>query len=464
METADLLLKHALIVTQDARRTIVPDGAIAIREGRILAVGPTAEVAARYQAEQAFDLAGKIIFPGMINTHDHLFQVSTKGLGEDMPVEKWVDAVTAPTAITILPEENYIFALTGCLELIHSGVTTVVDMNYKGMQFKTHEENIRAITDSGIRGRYTTTITDCGEEYNIPQQLIDPIAWHVEEYKRLFEKYPAGDRVAVWLSIGAAWVITLEGLKTIRDLSKETNTPVVMHINENYVDNEAFLRRYGKRVIPFLDELGFLSPRMLAIHCVEMDDTDIELLVKNDVKVSHNPVSNMYLGSGIPPMVKMHKAGLTISLGVDGAGSNNSQDMIETLKCAALLQKVGARDASVVDAQTVLDWATLGGARAVGLENEIGSLEAGKRADLFVLALNSPKVVPVHDPVASLVYSSGQENVVMTIADGKVLMKDGVIQHIDEAGVIAQCQETALALAGRCGSNSKVKRSWNGSH
>jgi 5-methylthioadenosine/S-adenosylhomocysteine deaminase len=462
MEVVDLLLKHALIVTQDERRSILPDAAIAIRKGRILAVGSTGEVTARYQAEQTFDLTGKVVFPGMINTHDHLFQVSTKGLGEDMPVEKWVDVVTAPTAINILPDEVYVFALTGCLELIHSGVTTVVDMNYRAMQFKSHDENIRAITDSGIRGRYTTTITDYGLEYGIPPQLIDNINWYVEEYNRLFEKYPAGDRLEVWLSIGAPWTITREGLTTIRDFSIRTQTPIIMHINENYLDNQAVIKRYGKKVVPFFDEIGFLNPNLLAIHCVEMDDTDIELFAKHDVKVSHNPVSNMYLGSGIAPIMKMQKAGLTISLGVDGAGSNNSQDMIETLKCAALLQKVGAKDASVVDAQTVLDWATLGGAKALGLEKELGSLEAGKRADLFVMALNTTKVVPVHDPVASLVYSSGQGNVVMTIADGKVLMKDGVIQHINEAGVIAQCQETALALADRCGSNSKVKRSWKG--
>lgn len=462
MEFADLLLTHALIVTQDDRRSIIPDGAIAIHQGRILALGTTGEVAARFQAGETIDLSGKIVFPGLINTHDHLFQVATKGLGEDMPVEKWVEVVTSPTAVHILPEEMYVFALTGCLELIHSGVTTVADMNYRAIQFATHDENIRAIRESGLRGRYTSIITTYGAEYGIPPQLIDGIDWYIEEYTRLIEKYPPNDRLAVWIAIGAPWTITKEGLMTIRDFSVRANMPIIMHINENYADNKTISNRYGKNVIPFFDEIGFLSSNLLAIHCVEMDDTDIELFAKHDVKVSYNPVSNMYLGSGVAPMMKMHHAGITVSLGVDGAGSNNSQDMIETLKCAALLQKVAAKDASVVDAQTVLDWATLGGAKALGLEKEIGSLETGKRADLFVIAPNTPKVVPIHDPVASLVYSCGQENVVMTVADGKILMKDGVIQHIDEAGVIARCQQTALALADRCGSNTKVKRSWQG--
>jgi 5-methylthioadenosine/S-adenosylhomocysteine deaminase len=211
-----------------------------------------------------------------------------------------------------------------------------------------------------------------------------------------------------------------------------------------------------------MEEAGFLKPEVLAIHCVDLDDQDIELLARHDVKVSYNPISNMYLGSGVAPVTKMQKAGITISLGVDGAGSNNSQDMLETLKIAALLQKVDARDASIVDAQQVLDWATRGGARAIGLEKEIGSLEVGKRADLFVVAPNTAKIVPIHDPIATLVYSCGEENVVMTIANGKILMRDRVIQHYDEQEIIQNCQQAALALAERCGSNSRIKRSWNG--
>ena len=193
-----------------------------------------------------------------------------------------------------------------------------------------------------------------------------------------------------------------------------------------------------------------------------MDDSDIELFVRNGVNISYNPISNMYLGSGIAPIMKMEKAGLNISMGVDGAGSNNSQDMIETLKAAALLQKVAAQDASVVNAQQILDWATLGGAHTLGLEDEIGSLENGKRADLFVVAPNTPKVVPIHDPVASLVYSCSEENIMMTIADGVILMRDGVIQGLDEKDIVQKCQRAGLELADRCGSNSLVKRSWNG--
>jgi 5-methylthioadenosine/S-adenosylhomocysteine deaminase len=462
MESADLLLTHALIVTQDDNRTIVPDGALAIRRGQILSVGPTEALLGRFTARETIDLSGQIVFPGLINTHDHLFQVATKGLGEDMPVQDWVGVVTAPTAAQITPEEMHLFCLTGCLELIHSGVTTVVDMSYMAHSFALHEQNVRAICESGLRGRYSTIISDFGEEYGVLPSLIKPIEWFIDDYDKLLQRFPTGDRMGIWIAIGAAWTISERGLKKTLDFARRTRTPLVMHINENWLDNQSNLERFGKRTIPYLAEAGLLGPDLLAIHCVDLDDNDIELFARHGVKVSYNPVSNMYLGSGIPRIMAMQQAGLTISLGVDGAGSNNSQDMIETLKAAALLQKVAARDASVVDAQQVLDWATRGGARAVGLEKEIGSLETGKRADLFVVAPNTPKVVPIHDPAATLVYSCGEENVVMTIADGVILMRERVIQHLDEIDIVQRCQQAGLALAECCGSNSKVRRSWKG--
>jgi 5-methylthioadenosine/S-adenosylhomocysteine deaminase len=462
-QAIELLLTHALIVTQDAARRVLPDSALAVQNGRILALGPTAELCARFAAAEAIDLSGKIIFPGLVNTHTHLFQVATKGLGEDMAVQDWVEVVTGPTAIHITPEEMNLFCLSGCLEMIHGGVTTVVDMSYRAHTFALHEQNILAMQQSGLRGRYTSIISDFGVDYGVAPQLIMPIEWFIDQYGRLLDRYPPDDRLAVWVAIGAPWTISDEGMAGALEFSLRTSTPMVMHINENGVDNYLSQQRHAKNIVPYLDEIGFLRPDLLAIHCVVTNDEDIELYRRHDVKISYNPVSNMYLGSGIAPMVKMARAGLTIGLGVDGAGSNNSQDMIETLKMAALVQKAAAGDASVVDAQTVLDWATLGGARALRLEDNIGSLEPGKCADLFVVAPNSARIVPIHDPVASLVYSGGVENVVLTMANGKVLMREGVIQHFDEAEILCRCQEAALALAQRCGSNRKVRRSWKGS-
>ncbi|MBX7234075.1 MAG: amidohydrolase [Caldilineales bacterium] len=459
MLSANFLLTHGLIVTQDAARTVIADGAIAIAGERIAAVGPTAELVGQFQAGEVVDLGGDAVFPGLIDVHTHLFQTASKGLGEAWPVHEWVGEVTAPIAAHIRPEETYLVCLTGCLEHIHSGVTSLIDMSYAATSYELHEANIQAMLDSGLRARYSSIIADYGE-FNIPAILLKPIDRFLQEYRRLLAQFPPGDRMAVWPAIGAPWVATDEAMIRARAFSREVGAPMIMHLNENGVDNELIRRRCGKDAIAWLDEIDFLGPDFLAIHCVRMSEDEIRVLAERGVMVAYNPASNMYLGSGIAPMVKMAGAGITVGLGVDGAGSNNSQDMIETLKLAALLQKVGAQDASVIDAQTVLDWATLGGARILGMEDQIGSLEAGKKADLFVLSRNSAKIVPAHDPVTTLVYSAGEENVTMTIADGRVLMRDRVIQHLDEADILRRTQTAALALAARSGANRRLRRFW----
>ncbi len=460
MESVDLLVTHGLIVTQDDERRLISDGAVAIRGDRIVDIGPTADLTARYITADTLDVGGDAVFPGLINTHIHLFQTGVKGLGEDMPVQDWVEVVTAPTAIHINPEEMYLFCLTGCLEQIHCGVTTLVDMSYAAHSFTLHEANIKAMTDSGLRSRYSSIISDFGVEYGVLPELIKPIEQFLAEYDRLLNQYPTDDRMGIWLAIGAPWTVTDRGMKAARDFVNRAGIPIVMHINENEVDNDLSQQRHGQNIVPYLADTGFLGPDLLAIHCVVTDDTDLELFVRHGVNVSYNPVSNMYLGSGIAPIMKMAAAGVTLCMGTDGAGSNNSQDMIESLKIGALLQKVAAKNAAVVDAQTVLDWATREAARMMRLERDIGSLEVGKKADLFVLSLNSAKIVPAHDPVATLVYSAGEENVTATIANGQILMKDRAVLNFDEADILRRCQSAALTLADRCGSNRKLNRHW----
>lgn len=456
---ADLLLTHAVIITQDATRTVINDGAIAIAGDRIVALGPTTRLLGQYVAQETIDLSGDAVFPGLIDVHTHLFQTATKGLGEGWPVQEWVGEVTAPTAVHIRPEETYLVCLTGCLEHIHCGVTTLIDMSYAATSYALHEANIQAMLDSGLRARYSSIIADFGA-FNIPPAILKTIDRFLAEYTRLLAQFPTNDRMGIWLAVGAPWVATNEAMIRARAFTRAMGVPMIMHLNENEIDNVLLRQRLGKDAIAWLEEIGFLGPDFLAIHCVRMTEDEINLLAEYGVKVAYNPISNMYLGSGIAPIVQMAQAGITIGLGVDGAGSNNSQDMIETMKMAALLQKVGAQDASVIDAQTVLDWATLGGAKILGLEDQIGSLEPGKKADLFVLSLNSAKIVPAHDPVATLVYSAGEENITMTIANGRVLMRDRVIRHLDEPDILRCTQTAAVALAVRCGSNQRLPRVW----
>ncbi|MBP7693413.1 MAG: amidohydrolase [Anaerolineales bacterium] len=452
-QTADLLVQHALLITQDAQRRVIEDGALAIRDGRLLAVGPTAEIAPRFAARRSLDGQGRALFPGLVNTHTHLFQSAVKGLGEDMGVEAWVRAVTFPTARAMSPEEVYLTSLVCCLENLRSGATTLVDFHYPVKDPALHEPVIRAMLDSGLRGRYSRMVNDAGADSGIIPELIQPADEALAHAGELAERYQGagGGRLEIGLSVGSIWGVSEAGLRATRQAADARRMPVTMHINESRYDNASALERFGRGTIPMLAHTGLLGPDLLAVHCVHMSDEDIALFVQHDVKISYNAVSNMYLGSGIPPMVKMARAGLTISIATDGAGSNNCQDMLETLKFSALLQKAAAEDASVVLAQTAVDWATRGGAQAMGLSAQIGSLEPGKQADFFLVDPYTPKATPVHDPVATLVYSAGQANVATVVVDGQVLLEDGVFKNLDEPALLREAQRAAQALARRSG-------------
>jgi 5-methylthioadenosine/S-adenosylhomocysteine deaminase len=460
MPNADLVVQHALVVTQNDLREIIEDGAVAVRGGRLAAVGPTAEVAAQFTATRTIDAHGQALFPGLINTHTHLFQAAVKGLGGDMGVEQWVQAVTFPTAVHMNPEEVYLASLVSCLENLRSGVTTVVDFMYPVGDPALHEAVIRALADSGLRGRYSRMVNDAGAEAGVRPALIHPPQASLAHAAELIERHngAADGRLEIGLSVGVIWGITEAGLRATRRFASERHVPITMHINESPFDNEASLKAFGRATIAMLEYTGLLGPDLLAVHCVHMTPEEIGLFAEHDVKISYNAVSNMYLGSGIPPIVAMAKAGLTISLATDGSGSNNCQDMLETLKFSALLQKVAARDASVVNAQLALDWATRGGARAMRRESELGSLEPGKRADFFIVNPYTSKATPVHDPLATLVYSAGQANVVTTVVGGRVLLENGAFCELDEAAILLEAQRTAQRLAERCGTEKLLEK------
>ncbi len=456
----DLLLTHALVITQNDRREVVDDGAVGVQAGRIVAVGPSADLEARYRPARTIHGRGRALFPGLINTHTHLFQSTVKGLGEDMGVEQWVQAVTFPTAVTMSPDDVYLGSLVSCLENLRSGATTLVDFMYPLPEPALHDAVIRAMRDSGLRGRYSRMVNDAGEQAGIIPGLIQPAEPALAHAASLVERYhgQADGRLEVGLSVGSIWGISEAGLGQVRRFADEHHLAITMHINESRYDNASALERFGRSTVPMLAHTGLLGPDLLAVHCVHMTAEDIALFAEHGVKVSYNPVSNMYLGSGIPPVLKMAEAGLTISLATDGAGSNNSQDMLEVLKFGALLPKVAAENAAVVTAQTAVDWATRGGAQALGRQAEIGSLEPGKKADFFLLDPFTPKATPVHDPFATLVYSAGQANVVTTVVDGQVLLEDGVFQHLDEPAILRAAQRSAQALARRSGTERLLDR------
>jgi 5-methylthioadenosine/S-adenosylhomocysteine deaminase len=230
---------------------------------------------------------------------------------------------------------------------------------------------------------------------------------------------------------------------------------ITIHMNEVPFDSAESVRRFNKRSLPYLDSIGFLQPDVLHAHCVWTDEEDIRVLAKHDCPISYNPISNMYLGSGIPPIGKLLEAGVRVSLATDGAASNNSQDMIEVLKFGALLQKVAHCDPTAMTAPQILRLATVGGADALG-RKDVGHLAPGMRADFFLFDPRQPKSVPLHDPISTLVYSGGQQNVVTTVAAGRVVLEDGSFTDADERDILARAQAVATELSRRAGTDSIV--------
>jgi 5-methylthioadenosine/S-adenosylhomocysteine deaminase len=454
MELVDLAVTGGTVITQNEQRERIVDGAVAVQGERILAVGPAHEIEEQYAARRTLDASGCYVFPGLINTHTHLLQTFLKGLGEGLTLYNWVRAVTGPSVPAMDERDAYLAATLGGLEALRSGTTTVLDYEYPLPCKELYHAVACAFRDLGLRGILALGMTETGERFGLPAYLFQPVDEALEDWDRIIaeiESQLSYPRLSFGLSPAIVFGITPAGLQRLRAYAIEHQVLLSLHVNETADDDQAMVALHGQRTVPFLQEMGFWGPDVLAVHCVRMQPDDIEILARHGVKVSHNPISNMYLGSGAAPIVEMRRAGLVVGLGTDGAASNNSQDMLETIKCAGLVQKLAHQDPSAITAAEVLDMATIEGARAIGQGDRLGSLEAGKQADLFVYDPYSPRSVPVLDPVASLVFSAGAEGVVATVVAGQVLVEDGRVTTVDEAALLRECQAAATALAERAG-------------
>jgi len=460
----DFLFTNATIVTVDRERRILDKAALAVSGARIAGLGDADALLKEHgRARRTIDCTGKVIFPGLINTHNHLFQTLLKGLGDDRVLSDWFAQMTAPSAVLLEPEDCYVAALLGCVEGLHSGVTTQFDYMYPHPRAGLDDEVLRAFRELGIRGVFGRGMMDCGSEFGVPEGIMQPLEVIIQDCERLIRTYHGADdgRIRVWLAPAAVWSNSRELLWAVRDLAVRTRTGISVHISETPFDREVSVKLHGRTDIEVLEDLGLMGPGLLMVHCVHLNSRDLRMTRYHDAKVSHNPVSNMYLSSGIAPIPEMVAQGITVGVATDGAASNNSNDMLEVLKATALLHKVHTCDPTIITAEKVLEMATIDGARALDLEGEVGSLEVGKKADLFLFnPLASAKSTPMHHPVSTLVYSSGPECVEMVLVDGRAVLEEGKITALDEAALLATAQQTAEDLARRAGTAALAKRPW----
>ncbi len=450
MQHVDILLKNAWTITMDKERRVLEEACIAVKDDRIVALGGQ-EVLQEYSATQVKDLAGRIVLPGFISTHSHLFQTMLKGLGRDKRLIDWLNSSVRVALHSFDAESIYYAALVGCIEAIRTGTTTLLDFQYCHPQLGMDEAVLQAFDELGIRGILGRAFTNVS---SFPPEIALPVVETEKDFFDAitkFEKELRGhSRLSVAIAPGIIWDHTADGFREMRRLANELHLPLTMHIVESVDDDKFSLDTYGKRAIPQMEELGFLGPDFIAVHCVNMTDEDFEIFKRNDVKISYNPVSNMILASGAPPMHRFASEGFCISLACDGSASNDSQNMLEVIKTAALLQKVSTQDPLVFSASQTLEAATLGGAVATGKQADIGSLEVGKKADLTVFKPGRFSL-PMHDPISALVYSNSPENVESVMVDGRFVLEKGAILNVDEEKVMYEAQRLARKLVTNSG-------------
>jgi len=413
---------------------VLRDHSVLIRDGKIEEIGK----GLRSPADLEVDGDGKIVLPGLINTHTHLSMVLFRGYADDMQLQDWLQKKIWPLEGRLTEEACYQGALLGCAEMIMSGTTTFMDMYF-------HLEDIaRAVDESGLRAFLSYGIID----------LFDPAKAKAEQEKsrQLFEFFRnlGSSRVRFALGPHAPYTCSAETLLWAKEFAEKNGLIFHIHIAETRKEQADSQQQHGARVVEYLSKTGALCDRMLAAHCVWLTKSEVDLLAKAGVSVAHCPVSNMKLASGgVAPLPEMFERGVTVGLGTDGAASNNSLDMFETMKVCALLHKAQRWDPTVLNAQKVLDLATIGGARALGIEDEIGSIEAGKKADIIILDGNMPNMNPVHGKetiVSDLVYSASAANVNTTIVDGKVLMQNRQLRTLNLERIVQSVSEITNKL------------------
>ena len=435
------------MVTMDAVGTIIRDGALAIDGGRIVAMGPEAEVRATCEARKLINARGQYVFPGLVNSHTHLFQTLLKGLGADTPLQTWIAQLINPVIPLLKAEDCYYAAQLGILEAIRSGTTTLLDFMYLTYRPEFSEAVIAAAKDAGIRLLYGRGIHDTGIERGVPPLLIEKVDHVLEEVDYLRKRYAdnSDGMLSIWLAPSIMWGMSYDGLRSLAAYARENRVPLTMHLMETDFDIEVCCADYGQRPLEVLAETGILANRFLLVHGVRANDRDLKIMEDYQVAWSHCMAANLYLGSGIAP-VTLAPSSVAVALATDGAASNNSQNMIESLKLTALVHKGLQRDPGIINAQRVVTMATCEGARAVGLEQEIGVLAPGYRADLCIVDPHSPTPTPVHDPLATLVYSCDQENIATVVINGRVVMQDRQVVTIDEEGVLSKAVNIARRL------------------
>ena len=427
MSPADLLITGGTVLTVDAPGTFVTDGAVAVRDGAIVAVGSAAEVGGRFEPAEVLDATGCLVMPGLVNTHAHLAMNLFRGEADDVSLEEFLRRVLRAELAQLTAEAVTVGVEAALAECLRGGITTALDMYW-------YPEAASEVADRvGFRLLNGPSFMD----------VIDPdgrdfdrrLAWAEELLTR---RRDADPDAPMWVMPHSAYLLSREQLERIMQLARRFDARIHTHAAESAGEADAVHDRHGHRPVAVLASSGVLGPRTVLAHGVHLDDAEIELLARTGTAVAHCPVSNLFLGCGIARLPELLRAGVPVGIGTDGAASSGALDMFTGIRLAALLHKGVAQDPRTVGAERAVRLATAGGAATLGLGSAVGSLTVGRRADVIAVESARPHVAPNLDPWSAVAYSLGAADVRHTVVEGRVLMRDRVLTTIDETAVLAR--------------------------
>jgi 5-methylthioadenosine/S-adenosylhomocysteine deaminase len=430
-----LVVYGGTVITMDAQRRVLSPGAVAIDGKTIAAVDTPQAIAARFAASEVIPAGGAVVLPGLVNTHGHAAMVMYRGLADDLALMEWLQKYIFPAeAKTVSPEFVRVGTRLAALEMLQSGTTLHTDMYYF------EEEVAKATKEAGLRGVLGQTII------GFPVADAKTPAEGLARAERFMQAFKGDPLIVATVAPHSMYTVDADTLKATRDLAHAYGVPLLTHLAETSDEVRESLEQHKQSPAAYLESLGVWDTRAVAAHGVHLSDADLAILLRHRVALSHNPESNMKLASGAAPVTKALKAGLTVGLGTDGAASNNDLDMFEAMRQAAFLHKLREGDPTAAPAQTVLEMATIGGAAAVGMAGHLGSLEAGKLADVIVVSMRSARQTPMYNPVSHLVYVTRGDDVRTTIVNGRVVMRDRRVLTLNPAAVLADANRLAVKV------------------
>jgi 5-methylthioadenosine/S-adenosylhomocysteine deaminase len=432
---ADLIIENGIVLTMDAAMTTFSKGAVAVCGDSICAVLDQQSLP-QWTASDRIDAGGGIIMPGLVNTHTHAAMTCFRGMADDLPLMTWLNEYIFPAESKLDHDMVYFGSLLACAEMIFSGTTCFSDM------YLFEDAVACAAKHAGIRAVVGEVL------YDFPSPNYGPIENGFEYVEMLFDKWEGDPLISIAVEPHSAYLCSPDLLRRSAELARKHGAPMIIHLSETQSELQDIHARYGKTPVGHLADIGVLSAELLACHCVVLTEDDIGLLKMFDVKVAHNPESNMKLASGIAPVGRLLESGICVGLGTDGCASNNDLDMFAEMDTAAKLHKVHNLDPTVCNSSTVLRMATINAAKALGLSDRIGSLEAGKKADIIIVDTQKPHLTPMYHPESHLVYAVRGSDVSHCIINGKPVMADRKLLTFDMQDVMQKVNLIASELKG----------------